>query len=64
MAVVFAGLQDGRLVDVVHQFDVDVNEQEVSTTQVTSCPDVTSCCHPCGLLMSRAILTEVPDEGD
>jgi len=32
----FVGIQDGRSADVIHQPDVDFNEQEVITTQVMS----------------------------
>jgi len=31
---VYVGVQDGRLADVIHQFNVDVNEQEIITAQV------------------------------
>jgi len=50
MEDVFAGLQDGRLVNVIHQSDADFNEQKVSTTQMTWFTDVPSCSHLCELL--------------
>lgn len=36
----FTGLQDGRLADVIHQPDVDVNEPQISASSLTSCSAV------------------------
>jgi len=56
---VLVGVQDGRPADVIHQSDVDFNEQEVFTTQVMSHDDLSCNIVTCEELLI-AILTQVP----